>query len=157
MKKFLVSFFVITAFITYSIYQRIFAIQSSIPVSLTTTLTPSPEPIQSNLFIQNSPTPQQKLSLSYKDGKYIGDAVDVFYGNIQVETTILNGKITNIQFLQYPNDRGTSLRINQESNPMLAQEAIRAQSAQVDIVTGATDSSQGFIQSLQSALDKAKS
>ena len=61
-----------------------------------------------------------------------------------------------MKFLQAPNDRERSIAINSQADPMLAQEAIQAQSAQVDVVSGATDSSQAFVQSMQSALDKAK-
>ena len=95
-------------------------------------------------------------SSTYKDGTYTGNVADAFYGNIQVQVTITSGKITNINFLQYPNDRETSIAINQQSNPLLAQEAIQAQSAHVDTITGATDSSQAFVQSMQSALDAAQ-
>ncbi len=108
--------------------------------------------------VQNTPTPTPTPTprSGYKDGTYTGDTADAFYGNIQVQVTISNGRITNVQFLQYPNDRGTSIAINSQADPMLAQEAIQAQSANVDIVSGATDSSQAFIQSMQSALSKAK-
>lgn len=106
---------------------------------------------------QNTPTSIPTPRSGYKDGTYQGDPADAFYGNIQVQATISNGRITNIQFLQYPNDRGTSIAINSQADPMLAQEAIQAQSANVDIISGATDSSLAFVQSLQSVLDKAKS
>ena len=92
---------------------------------------------------------------AYKDGTYTGDAADAFYGNIQVSVTIQSGKITDVQFLQYPNDRENSVMINQQAMPLLRQEAIQAQSAHVDGVTGATDSSQAFVQSLSSALSRA--
>ena len=106
---------------------------------------------------QDTPTPTPKSNSPYKDGSFTGDAANAFYGYIQVSATIANGKITNVQFLQYPSDRSRSVEINQQADPMLAQEAIQAQSAQVNIISGATDSSQAFAQSLQSALDKAKS
>jgi len=102
------------------------------------------------------PTPT-KTQGQYKDGEYTGNTADAFYGNIQVKAIIQGGKITDVQFLQYPNDRSTSIMINQQAMPYLKQEAIQAQSAQVDIVSGATDSSQAFQQSLQSALSQAKS
>ena len=86
----------------------------------------------------------------------MGSVADAFYGNIQVQATISGGKITNIQFLQAPNDRSTSIEINQQADPLLAQEAIQSQSATVDIVSGATDSSQAFMHSLQDALTQAK-
>ena len=92
----------------------------------------------------------------YKDGTYTGSVEDAFYGNIQVQVTISNGKISDVQFLQYPNDRSTSIMINSQAMPLLKQEAITAQSASVDIVSGATDSSQAFIQSLTNALSQAK-
>ncbi len=92
---------------------------------------------------------------SYKDGTYTGSPEDAFYGTIQVQATVSGGKLSNVQFLQAPNDRGTSIMINQQADPMLAQEAIQAQSPQVSIVSGATDSSQAFIQSLAAALSQA--
>ncbi len=92
----------------------------------------------------------------YKDGTYTGNVADAFYGNIQVQATIQNGKITNVQFLQYPNDRTRSIAINTLAMPNLSSEAIQAQNANVNIVSGATDSSNAFIQSLSSALSQAK-
>jgi uncharacterized protein with FMN-binding domain len=95
-------------------------------------------------------------STSYKDGSYTGSVADAFYGNIQVRVTISSGKIADIHFLQYPNDNPNSLYINQQADPMLKQEAIQAQNAQVDTITGATDSSMAFEQSLSAALNQAK-
>ena len=94
-------------------------------------------------------------SQSYKDGSYTGDVADAFYGNIQVQVTVSGGKITDVQFLQYPNDRQNSIYINQQAMPILRQEALQAQSAHVDGVSGATDTSQAFVESLSSALSKA--
>jgi len=92
----------------------------------------------------------------YKDGTFNGSTADAYYGYIQVQATISSGKITDVQFLQYPSDRSRSVAINTVAMPNLKQEAIQAQSANVDIVSGATDSSQAFIQSLSSALSQAK-
>src|SRR6185437_2894640 len=86
-------------------------------------------------------TPTPRSQGQYKDGEYTGQAADAFYGNIQVKAVIQGGKITDVQFLQYPSDRSTSIQINQQAMPYLKQEAIQVQSAQVDIVSGATDSS----------------
>jgi uncharacterized protein with FMN-binding domain len=91
----------------------------------------------------------------YKDGTYTGPQVNAFYGMVQVQTVIQNGKIQSVQFLQFPQDRRTSARINSTAVPRLQQEAIQAQSANVNIVTGATLTSQAFIRSLNSALSKA--
>jgi uncharacterized protein with FMN-binding domain len=92
----------------------------------------------------------------YKDGSYTGSVDDAQWGVVQVKAIITNGKITNVQFLQYPNDRSRSVYINSIADPQLTSEAIQAQSANVDIVTGATDSSLAFIQSLTDALSKAR-
>lgn len=92
----------------------------------------------------------------YKDGTYTGSTADAFYGTIQVQVAISGGKITDVTFLQYPSDRSRSIAINTLAMPNLKQEAITAQSAQVDVVSGATASSQAFVQSLSSALSQAK-
>lgn len=91
----------------------------------------------------------------YRDGQYGGDVVDAYYGNVEVKALISGGRVTDVQFVQYPSDRRTSMMINSQAMPMLKQEAIQAQSANVDIVSGATATSQAFRQSLQSALAKA--
>lgn len=93
---------------------------------------------------------------TYKDGSYTGSVADAFYGNIQVQVTISGGKISDISFLQAPNDNPNSQYINQQADPMLKQEAIQSQSANVDTITGATDSSMAFVQSLSAALNQAK-
>jgi uncharacterized protein with FMN-binding domain len=92
----------------------------------------------------------------YKDGTYTGVSADAYYGNVQVQAIIQNGKLADVQFLDYPRDRSTSLRISSEAMPYLKSEAIQAQSAPVDIVSGATEISGAFNQSLASALAAAK-
>jgi uncharacterized protein with FMN-binding domain len=104
------------------------------------------------------PTPTQAsvAQAGYKDGEYAGPVTDAYYGLVQVKAVIQAGKIADVQFLQYPNDRRTSIRINNIAMPYLVTEALQAQSAQVDIISGATLTSQAFAQSLQSALASAK-
>jgi uncharacterized protein with FMN-binding domain len=92
----------------------------------------------------------------YRDGQFTGSTVDAFYGLVQVQAVIQGGKIENVQFLEYPNDRRTSIRINKIAMPYLTTEAIQVQSAEVDVISGATLTSEAFIESLQSALDEAK-
>ena len=82
--------------------------------------------------------------------------MDAYFGNVQVAAVIAGGKLTDVNILDYPQDRSTSARINNAALPKLVQEAISSQSANVDIVSGATQTSQGFQQSLASALAKAK-
>jgi uncharacterized protein with FMN-binding domain len=91
----------------------------------------------------------------FKNGSYTGAAADAQWGNIQVKITIQNGRLTNVQFLQYPNHRDRSVEINNYAMPQLSSEAIQAQSAQVDVISGATDTSEAFIQSLGDALSQA--
>ena len=96
-------------------------------------------------------------STSYKDGTYTGSVADAYYGNVQVRVTISGGQITDVVFLQYPDTHATSVMINSQAMPYLKQEAIQAQSANVQIVTGATFTSEAFSQSLQAALAQARS
>ncbi len=93
---------------------------------------------------------------TYNDGTYTGGIADAYYGNVQVQATVQNGKLANVQFLSYPSDRSTSRMINSQAMPILISEAIQAQSANVDIVSGASDTSGAFQQSLASALAQAK-
>ncbi len=90
------------------------------------------------------------------DGTYRGPVVDAYYGLMQIEAVVRNGRLATIHVLQYPNDRRTSIYINRQALPMLRDEVISAQSARVDIVSGATLSSHAFIQSLGAALSKAR-
>jgi uncharacterized protein with FMN-binding domain len=99
--------------------------------------------------------PSPTAAGQYKDGQYTGPRVNAFYGWVQVQAVIQNGEIADVKFLQYPSDRRTSQRINSYAMPYLTNEAIQAQSANVDIVSGATLTSDAFAQSLQSALQNA--
>jgi uncharacterized protein with FMN-binding domain len=100
---------------------------------------------------------QPNPNVSYKDGIYTGSIADAFYGNVEVQATISSGKIASVNFLQYPSDRSTSRSINSQAMPYLQQEAIAVQSGQVNVVSGATDTSNAFVQSLTSALAQAQS
>lgn len=86
----------------------------------------------------------------------VGKAEDNPYGTIQVRVTLSGGRVTDVSTLQSPNDRGRSVEIAREALPLLRQEVLKAQSAQIDVVSGASYDSQGYAQSVQSALDKAR-
>jgi uncharacterized protein with FMN-binding domain len=103
----------------------------------------------------NSSPATNTSSGRYSDGTYVGDSYNAYYGNVQVSVTVTSGKITAVKFLQYPNTHSTSVFINQQAMPYLQQEAIQAQNANVQLISGATFTSQAFIQSLSSALTKA--
>ena len=91
-----------------------------------------------------------------KNGTWTGPATDAYYGTVQVQAIVSGGKLTDVRFLQYPSDRQTSRYINGQAMPLLTQEAVQAQSAQVNAVSGATQTSQAFMQSLAAALTQAK-
>jgi uncharacterized protein with FMN-binding domain len=93
----------------------------------------------------------------YKDGSYTGPVSDAFYGQLQVVAVVSGGKLTDVQFPIYPNDPGHSSDVSATALPALRQEAIAAQSADVQIVSGATQDSEAFQQSLGAALAQAKS
>lgn len=102
-----------------------------------------------------TPVPQQTKG-QYRDGSYTGSVEDAYYGYVQVKAIIAGGRLIDVQILQYPNDNRTSIRVNTEAMPILRDEAIQAQSADVDIVSGASNSSPAFARSLASALAQAK-
>jgi uncharacterized protein with FMN-binding domain len=148
MKKFTAASLVIIGFIVYALSQKTNGAETTVsPPSPSSTLGNGLTPSSA----ANSPSSQV-----YKDGQYTGNSTDAFYGNIQVKAVISGGKITDVAFLDYPHDRGTSIRINTQAMPILKSEAIQVQNANVDIVTGATQSSLAFQQSLASALAQAK-
>lgn len=91
-----------------------------------------------------------------KDGSFTGQDFPNFYGDVQVQVVVSGGKITDVKALQYPTDRPQSAYISSVAIPYLHDEALKAQSAQIDIISGATFTSQSYAQSLQSALDKAR-
>ncbi len=103
------------------------------------------------------PAPTATASGAYRDGSYTGSQADANWGTVQVLAVITNGQISDVQFSQFPNHRSRSQEINSQAMPLLTQEAIQSQQAQVDVVSGATDTSDAFIQSLASALSQAAS
>ena len=84
-----------------------------------------------------------------------GTAADTRYGPVQVQITVSNGKVTAATSPQYPSNDPRDDEINSYAIPELNQEATAAQSAQIDTISGATYTSEGYITSLQSALDQA--
>lgn len=124
-----------------------------LPTPAPTVISASPSP--SGTALSPSPTPAQILTGKYKDGTYDGTVEDAIYGNLQVQVIIRGGKIFDVLPLLYPNDNRTSILINTQAFPMLRDNAIRKQRAQVDIISGASDSSPAFSRSLASALRRA--
>lgn len=79
------------------------------------------------------------------------------FGNVQVKVTVTNGKITKLVAVDYPNGDPRSFEISQYSIPVLGQEVLQAQGTNIDIVSGATYTTEAYAQSVQAALDQAKS
>lgn len=159
MKKLLLAGFVLLSFVIYSLHGRREAGHVTLTANTkqpsSTATTPSPASSGGN---GSGSTPSHSIppsSGTYKDGTYTGSTANAFYGYIQVQAVISGGKLTDVVFLQHPSDRSESEFINNQAMPLLKQEAIQAQSSQVDGVSGATDTSQAFVQSLETALQKA--
>ena len=92
---------------------------------------------------------------SGSSGTYTGQSVDTRWGPVQVRITVENGKITAAQAVVYPQENPRDQEINAYALPALHDEVLAAQSAQVDAISGATVTSDGYLASLQSALDAA--
>ena len=84
-----------------------------------------------------------------------GDTVQTRYGPVQVQVAVSGSTITDVAVLQYPDRYGRSVQINQYALPQLINETLDAQGSGISMVSGATYTSQGYLQSLQSALDQA--
>ena len=84
-----------------------------------------------------------------------GDSVDTRWGPVQVRITVTNGKVTKAEAVNYPLNNGRDQEINSYAIPALNQETVAAGSDKIDMISGATYTSQGYIGSLQSALSKA--
>ncbi len=86
---------------------------------------------------------------------YTGSVAGTRWGDVQVAVTVAAGRITNVAVPVYPNGNGRDQEINAVALPALVQETLQAQNANIQTVSGATVTSDGYLQSLQSALDAA--
>ncbi len=134
------------------------------PIALAVGVTPpSPQPKTATRTPQPStkgkgrtPTSRTKsASTASAHGRFVGSAVDTQYGVVQVAVTVSGGRITNVAFPQLSAFDPHSAEINSQAAPLLVQETMSAQSAHIDSISGATYTSAGYVQSLQSALDRA--
>lgn len=87
-------------------------------------------------------------------GTFTGAAIDTPYGTVQIALVVQNGKIVDVNELQMPFDRRLSQQISAEAGPLLRNQVLRAQSANINGVSGASYTSYGYWQSLQSALSQ---
>lgn len=140
MKKVFLALILIGAFGAYIVFKKYGSDDSAARVTIPT-IVPVASPISN--------------STRYKDGTYTGPVTDAFYGPLQVQLVISGGKISDVKYVQFPNDRERTIEISNRALPILKSEAITAQSANVDIVSGATQTSDAFIQSLKAILPQA--
>ncbi len=179
MKKAFLSLALIFVFSAYVLYVRILG------TDLPTVLTPEPNKTKTALSLPQyngttqttstnsvasspsspgtkpkpspTPTPAPVINTGkYRNGSYVGNSVDAYYGNVQVKAVITGGRISDVQFLDYPQDRQNSVRINSRAMPYLISEAIAAQDSNVDAVSGASFTSAAYVESLSSALAQAR-
>jgi uncharacterized protein with FMN-binding domain len=148
MKKIALVGFVLLTFIIYSLHQRGDGSSHAAIKPNTTSV--------SNQSGSNGQPAGSSSTAPYKDGTYSGTAADAYYGYVQVQATVKAGRLVDVVFLQHPNDRQASQEINSQAMPLLKEQALKVQSAGVDGVSGATDTSQAFMQSLAAALESAK-
>jgi uncharacterized protein with FMN-binding domain len=153
MRKYVLGIAIATIFLAYSAVLRN---QHSRPVIPPTSLSQNKSTGASSANSTGfTPTTGNAPSSQYKDGTYTGSIANAYYGNVQVQAVISNGKITTVNFLQSPNENPNSIYVNQQAMPYLKQEAIQSQSSKVNLITGATFTSQAFMQSLANALSQA--
>jgi len=106
--------------------------------------------------VASSPAPTAGASSPAPSSRTVsGPVVQTRWGPVQVEVTVKNGKLSDVSVPQYPNGNPRDQQINAYALPVLVQETLDAQSADIDMVSGATVTSDGYLQSLQGALDQA--
>ncbi|NKQ56708.1 FMN-binding protein [Amycolatopsis sp. K13G38] len=93
---------------------------------------------------------------STQDTKTVtGPVAQTRWGPVQVQLTVSAGKITAVNVVQYPDNNPRDEEINSYALPILVQDTLKAQSDKIDMISGATVTSEGYLQSLQGALDQA--
>ncbi len=86
---------------------------------------------------------------------YTGSVAQTRWGPVQIKITVQDGKLTKVTVLQQPNGNRRDQEINDQALPILIDETVSAQNAKIDMVSGATVTSEGYLQSLQAAIDEA--
>lgn len=119
--------------------------------------TSTPAPVPSSGANAGSPSPPATPApAAGVSGTFTGAPASTQFGNVQVQIVVNGGKITDVVALQLTDADSRSVSISNRAAPMLRQQVLAAQSARVQGVSGATYTSEGYLTSLQSALDQAK-
>lgn len=111
--------------------------------------------ISSSQDAENDSTGNESSDSDSSGTTVTGDSVNTQWGQVQVQITVQAGKIVAAEAVSYPNHSHHDVEINSYAVPILNKQAVQAQSSQIDGVSGATVTSTGYQQSLQSAIDKA--
>ncbi|HEY5554910.1 MAG TPA: FMN-binding protein [Cellulomonas sp.] len=102
-----------------------------------------------------APTAAAPAASTAKSGTFTGATAQTRWGPVQVQIVVANGKITSADAVRYPSGNGNDAQINAYAIPQLNSEAVAASSAKIDMISGATVTSGGYLQSLQNAIDQA--
>ena len=125
---------------------------SSTPASASTSSATSGSPSAAPGTTGSSSTPTGSSSTTAQT--ITGQSYSTRYGDVQVQVTLVGTTITDVTPITLPDGNPRDTQINTAATPVLEQEAVSAQSADIQMVSGATYTSQGYVQSLQSALDQ---
>jgi uncharacterized protein with FMN-binding domain len=120
----------------------------TVPAAPSATSAPTPVPT-------TAPTAAPSQPGGMRDGQYAGAVVNIRWGAVQVEVTIAGGRITDVTPIQLPSSDPRTAQISEYAEPLLRSAVVEAQTAEVDLVSGATYTSDAYLRSLQSALDQA--
>ena len=118
----------------------------------------SPPPSGTDPATSSGTAPQTTTPVGTTSGhqQIDGPTISTKFGDVQVRVTLDNGRITDVEPLKMPSDRRRSAEITQAATPILHDEVLQAQSAVIDLVSGATYTSDAYAQSLQAALDQSR-
>ena len=103
----------------------------------TPTATPKPTPVPTN---------------QPANGSFTGADIQTQFGDVQVRITVTGGRITDVSALQMPTDRARSAEITQYVTPLLRSEVIQAQSPRIDVISGASFTSEAYAESVNDAM-----
>lgn len=125
------------------------------PAPRTATAVPTAPATTSSASPSAAAEPAAPARTGLSDGTFTGAAANTRYGAVQVRITVSGGVITDVQTPAYPDHSSRDRQINENALPQLVSETLAAQSARIDMVSGATYTSTGYLDSLQSAIDQA--
>jgi uncharacterized protein with FMN-binding domain len=113
-------------------------------------------PVARHAAAAPSPTATATATATTTTHSVAGDVIPTQFGNIQVSVRMRGSRILDVRALQLPFDHPRSQFISEQAEPILRQEVLQVQSARIDLLSGATYTSEAYAQSLQSALDRAR-